>query len=1848
MMQYKLKSLLLLGLLLFSGCLFAQPMTCNEVSPETVVYELTNQEALKLLKGKLRPKHWNKILQTPFTSFSDTWANRPVQGHFLLANVERNEVHYRYAPAIPFQVFLFKEYGMLTLQVVDAKGTIRKDAKVCVDGRAVSYEEESQTYTDDNWSQKEQHLLTVELDKFRAFFDLTKHLVSPWYQHDSGENRPDFYSYLITDKNKYKPGETVRFKSYALSEYKRPLKKELSLWMHIGVGYQFKKILPVVPYHPGGFAGEFQLMDSLNLKLDKRYTIQLRDNRGRIVASTQFEYEDYELNGNKLIVELDTIVQYSPQKNQLEIKATDVNGLPLRETNVEVTIGRQKVLQSYTDVLILPDTLMVAQVELDAKGKALVDIPAEIFGASDCFYTANVVLLTADNQRLEQTCQATFYYSHYNIDCTSQADTLCFSLFDLGVERTAVEAELIYGDKKEVKKIRLPYREPFVQSVPGYRLKIPEIEYEKYIPTVALDDKLELRGGIEKDSLCVTLSNPMNLELSWCIYQGNYLLQKGSGKEMEYKTGEIDPSSVYYVEIFYFMGDKECVLKRSYTSPSERLLIEMNLPERVYPGQKVVTTLNVSNAQGCPVSNVDLTAFAVNNQLNYDIPDLPYYGKAPRPREQRASYSMHEKEYLHTTTIDYPYWNRILHLDRLPYYQFAYPGENMFCRTVDTPDRTTQFAPYVMSNGKAVNIYVIEQNDIPCYFSWTEHLRAYAFPVLHPQGKQKLTLRIDDRAFIIDSLAFEPGKKTILSFDMEHLPQGVRVVWLNRKENGRYVFTNEERKRYERYLCRLPVDERADYTCLKRKNDLFPASIRGISRRYQKNVLAGPIEPGYWQYMNGGEYYRHEGGFSYAFEGNVVYKYSDDDLCPRFLSRSFTALISTLDDFYLTPERFNELVTEVRKGKIWHPSHIYISHPDKKLYFHLPAEKDSTGVANLLFRDCANGRLLYPDTLMWKGRTYSQLPAGTYDVILLYNNGKYLQKERLPVNSYTYLDVNMEHLPVHASDSLSAQWLLLGKYNGFIGTQLPDYREWRIRQPLRGYASTMVCGYVADSSGEPVIGCSVRIKGTQEGTVTDMEGYFELNSRKGDWLLFNYIGCKPQELQVTSGTELLVTLEEDNMMLDEVVVVGFGMRGTHSSLVGSLAGAIAERPATTVPLEELEESGEAEKTEPDAGQLYAELMQLNGLRRNFSDVGFWQPRLYTNQKGEAQFEVTFPDNITKWDAIVYAMNRRLQTGTFRRSIRSYKPLMAELKTPRFLVVGDESEWVGTVRNYMEGQQIVGKTQFSIGQELLKQQDVNLTEGFHETLPMQVAAVDSLTARYLFMRDDGYKDGEEYTIPVLRQGTELAHGTLGILSENKEVEIKAGANEEVVVSITNNPLDIYKESVNYLTGYRYLCNEQLASKLIGLLAYQRIMQQQGEQVKVDKKVTTIIRRLVSNRNKQKLWSWWGNTEYTSYWMSAHILNALKMAKDAGYEVELDMQGMKVRYADIRPYRGMKLEDIEVLHALSAWGVQADDASAVSLLEPLVRQQEQKEDSLARSNKSYRPLSFLKEKLLLWELRQRADSVNMSDSVRSYLKKDILGGVYCDDGKRTNYWEGNKLINTLIAYRILKEDASTADLRKAMQLYILRTKERGWNTYQASTAIATVLNDLSTNSGGQKGTNVSVSGKESGTITTFPYQVHLKEGDSLTISKTGNEPLLYSTYVMKRTMTACESEAFKVESVLEKDTLTAGVPVQLNVTLQVKQEGARYVMLEVPIPAGCSYASKPVYFSGYEVHREYFKEKTVIFSDNLPVGTYQFSIPLLPRYTGKYTMNPAKVELMYFPVVNANDDGKRVWITEKNRK
>lgn len=84
-----------------------------------------------------------------------------------------------------------------------------------------------------------------------------------------------------------------------------------------------------------------------------------------------------------------------------------------------------------------------------------------------------------------------------------------------------------------------------------------------------------------------------------------------------------------------------------------------------------------------------------------------------------------------------------------------------------------------------------------------------------------------------------------------------------------------------------------------------------------------------------------------------------------------------------------------------------------------------------------------------------------------------------------------------------------------------------------------VKGTVRDKENKPVIGATVAVKGSSEGTKTDIDGNFTISILQGKILQFSYVGMQKSELTVSDASFLQVTLEEDNQ-LDEVVVVGYG------------------------------------------------------------------------------------------------------------------------------------------------------------------------------------------------------------------------------------------------------------------------------------------------------------------------------------------------------------------------------------------------------------------------------------------------------------------------------------------------------------------------------------------------------------------------------------------------------------------------------------------------------------------------------------------------------------------------------------
>lgn len=101
-----------------------------------------------------------------------------------------------------------------------------------------------------------------------------------------------------------------------------------------------------------------------------------------------------------------------------------------------------------------------------------------------------------------------------------------------------------------------------------------------------------------------------------------------------------------------------------------------------------------------------------------------------------------------------------------------------------------------------------------------------------------------------------------------------------------------------------------------------------------------------------------------------------------------------------------------------------------------------------------------------------------------------------------------------------------------------------------------ISGVVRDEQGEPLIGVSVLIEGTTQGTITDFDGNFTLNAQEGQTLEVSYMGYRTEHVRV-SGSSLAVVLREDTKTLDEVVVVGYGTQ-KRSDLTGSVASVKAD------------------------------------------------------------------------------------------------------------------------------------------------------------------------------------------------------------------------------------------------------------------------------------------------------------------------------------------------------------------------------------------------------------------------------------------------------------------------------------------------------------------------------------------------------------------------------------------------------------------------------------------------------------------------------------------------------------------
>jgi alpha-2-macroglobulin len=809
----------------------------RQTSYLTYIYKLTDKEAKKIYKNDLwvvDPSYFHTLVDSFPTQ--SIYAGTLPEGHYLKTYSEKNEQEFSITTVRHFDVFILNNNTDLCLQVYDSDGNPVTDAELSIRGKKLRFNEETQTYRDKKSNRKGllavshegftayydlvrhhnnsgfrrgsrtvlysipvkyvwipvRYIIFLPVDAVRSLFYRypygtiyrTQHFFTNSYHsiacifdsyHCNYNNRFEqrHTGYIVFNKPKYLPGDTVKFKAFLVTKKGKPVNKPVQVVLNSN--HKDVKLFDLSPYRKGGYEGEFYLHDSLEMKLDNFYYLSLKHKSWKQYISGNFRFEDYELSKNKLALRTESQEHYRNKEACLYVKGTDENDLNLQDARIEILLKPDAITEYFARQVFIPDTLLFLQKKLEPGGETRIMLPDSAFPEANFKYRILVRLLTSDNEVTEQSTWVYYYYHSEKFDMELVNDSIQFSYAKDGVpgrKKVTITANNNTGNSLLAYEGDIPGKIALNPYFSSYTVKSDSLS--ETIELSSFPSLLQCSTGRTIDSVFIHVDNPHGIPFSYDIYRKNAQVYAGfeDSLNLQLKTGS---TQNFYLSVRYIWGGE--VKNETYLVPlnDKELTISVIQPGIVYPGQKTRIDLLVTDYKGKAVEGVDLTAFSLTKKFNYTPPGLPETGKKKKEKALINNFDLNkiETRAFHSFDLDYQAWKLLAGIDSIEYYKFSYPGNSIYRFEYQPADSLTQFAPFVFSDGKMQDIHVIYVDSKPVYFSWSTNFQPYSFKI--DSGYHQVKLRTTERNITIDSLYFPHGSKLIFSFNDDLVDENVRI-----------------------------------------------------------------------------------------------------------------------------------------------------------------------------------------------------------------------------------------------------------------------------------------------------------------------------------------------------------------------------------------------------------------------------------------------------------------------------------------------------------------------------------------------------------------------------------------------------------------------------------------------------------------------------------------------------------------------------------------------------------------------------------------------------------------------------------------------------------------------------------------------------------------------------------------------------------------------------------------------------------------------------------------------------------------------------------------------------------------
>ena len=1795
-------------------------------------------------------------------------------GHYLSVDVVGEKMQMQIYSRQSIQIVIVNNDRDLVFEVIDSFGNAIVDAQVTLYNKRILYDAKTALFRLKNW--KKDGLLIIRAQGETAFFDLENEnhkqrhrrsrrygaspiiriITAPYRFFHRGFAYDDWRfvlfprrfrhrqmkGYIATNKPKYQPGDTVKIKAYVTKPNGRPWKKPMNMTIKDG-----RKVIVnknIKPLSDGAYTYQLRLADSL--RLDKSYSIECTvpgKRWGRLYH--YFQYEDYELETTNYTWNECKKEYYLEEKIAFEVEGKDENGFTVPGITANIDVEVRGVKDIEPDDIYIPQKLWNRTMTLQNRGSTTIILPDSIFPPAT---VSALVTISLHNSRGE-TEQKNFYFTrHHTSENPLQIELKNGQVIATVRDTTQVLEEVqltryYHSGYKRTDTIQLPYTEKINRYVRSYVLHANRHQ------RISINNSAQvtLTGKLSDKKLALQFYNPHQIPVQYQVYTNNRMIHSGTFTDSVFHWLKSSTALSHYVKYQWTIGGASFSEQEEIRQYEKLLNVEIEGPQQIQPGQQTQMKIAVRTHKGQPVQGVNLTAGAVNMQFKnsnpFSTPSIKVK-KTKQPKQKKnVTYSATQPRCSVLVDVN-PEWIQKFELDTVLFYEMRYTEKPVFTyydssMTDSFHQEIAQFAPYVIHNHKALSIYMVYVNRELVYYHDVDGNQPYSF--IGRPGRNTITVRTKYAEYTIANVLLKKGSKLEIAIHVDDIdPKQVRIrpmlPYLTNKEktllnNSIFVLKkNDRRFRNSYWYETLWVWDNAHH-------------IHEVKTKWNTPYIKiGPFASG--TNLNYGESHRFETQFQFEPGFSYIVNQGRERLYQHtlFPQRRGKKLI---------PPELKLLPVVVPGQYVYTPSDIELfspqssviryTHPKEKAdsvgdyMFELPRDFDST-LAVIVLEVNDSTRYYYPP----KTRDWKKLKAGKYKLFLFNRGHHYFQKEIM---------IQPDHIFFQRYDSV--QWvkdnegqlrkrIFYAENPLFLSFEQNKRREKTQHRNIEFQEGNLISGYLTDDSGEPLIGANVLIKGTNIGTVSDIDGYYQIVVPDGYAnLVVSYTGYETQEITIGSNASIVNGVMHEGASLSEMVVTGYAGQPLRTKNIDALAGATAgisvrgsPTNATNYYLDGIRVFGASLSNEGNNHPFMHSLdtNSFSTIRSAFADYAFWQPNLITDKNGEAYFSVTYPDNITSWKTFALGMDKKSRAGTGFTHTRAYKSLLAQLAIPRFLIAGDTVEVVGNSMNLTQDSFTV-QTYFKQNDVTLQSQQHFLKEAVIEKT-MISAPTDADSVQFTYALEKGkYTDGEERDIAVLPIGAQETNGHFMVLENDTAFQLQFNNSKgAITIYAEDNILQDLLRDIQYLRKYPYGCNEQTASRLLALLMEKQIRAQLNQPFDGEKEIQQTVARLRKNQSANGSWGWWpGNSR--NYWMTIYVLRALHNANEAGYYTQAFETGLR--------FITSQLEEMNAHDLLYTLYLLCDVTQNMDFTKHLTGM-----DTLDLS---------LQEQLTLTYIQQKQNLPSSLESLYVHRKQTLLGGYYW--GQEHYSWRNNAIQNTMLAYKILRNANEKTSLPHIRQ-YFLERRSRdahrrayGWrNTFETAQILTTILPDII-----QQAIDTSALKNilviNDNRIDSLPITLHLQNTDHIKVKKQGAGPLFFTAYQQWHNPAPdAKRGIFDILTQLQQEgqkglSLIKGNTAQLIVTVRSKAD-ADYVMLEVPVPAGCSYARNKARRNSYENHREYFRHKTAIFCEHLPAGTHRFTIALEPRFSGRYTLNPAVAEQMYFPVLYGRNGVKRVEIGE----